>query len=131
MERMEALKGRAAENGIAIEEISAATLRRIEPNVAGLGAILVPATGIVDYRQICEALAERLRDAGVVVVASAGNDGVDTSVTPVYPGSHLIENVVAVGSSSRSDIVPLSSNYGVGTVDLVAHRSSRTRSSGH
>ena len=71
MARMEALKGRAAENGIAIEEISAATLRHIEPNVAGLGAILVPATGIVDYRRICEALAERLRDAGVEIRTQA------------------------------------------------------------
>jgi hypothetical protein len=85
------------------------------------GARVVNASyGLEEYSQAEFEALQRLRDAGVVVVASAGNDGVDTSVTPVYPGSHLIENVVAVGSSSRSDIVPLSSNYGVGTVDLVA-----------
>ena len=50
--RMEALKGRAAENGIEIEAVSAERLRRLEPHVVGLGAILVPATGIVDYRRI-------------------------------------------------------------------------------
>ena len=51
LERMEALKGRAAANGIAIEPVSAERLRRLEPHVVGLGAILVPATGIVDYRR--------------------------------------------------------------------------------
>lgn len=65
MERMEALKGRAAQNEIEIEEVSAARLRQIEPNIAGEGAILVKATGIVDYKRICLALAEQLRGQGV------------------------------------------------------------------
>ncbi|WP_126975817.1 L-2-hydroxyglutarate oxidase [Frigidibacter oleivorans] len=64
LQRMEVLAGRAAENGIGIEPVSAACLRQIEPNVAGLGAILVPSTGIVDYRRICAALAEELAAAG-------------------------------------------------------------------
>ena len=95
MARMEALKGRAAENGIAIEEISAATLRHIEPNVAGLGAILVPATGIVDYRRICEALAERLRDAGVEIRTQA-------TVTAIAEDGQGVDVVLAGGERIRA-----------------------------
>ena len=98
MARMEALKGRAAENGIGIEEISAATLRRIEPNVAGLGAILVPATGIVDYRGICEALAERLRDAGVEIRTGA-------RVSAITETGQGVEVALAGGERIRAEIL--------------------------
>ncbi|MDH2329024.1 L-2-hydroxyglutarate oxidase [Cereibacter sp. SYSU M97828] len=67
MERMEALKTRATENGIAFQEVSAPRLCEIEPNVAGLGAILVPSTGIIDYARVCEALAQRLTDTGATL----------------------------------------------------------------
>jgi L-2-hydroxyglutarate oxidase len=68
MERMQALIGRAKQNDISIEEISASRLRELEPNIAGEGAILVHTTGIVDYRQICAAMAEELRQNGARVV---------------------------------------------------------------
>jgi L-2-hydroxyglutarate oxidase len=64
LERLSALFGRAHENGITVEELSAAQLARTEPEVAGNGAILVPSTGIVDYRQICDSIAAGLRDMG-------------------------------------------------------------------
>tara|TARA_A100001391_G_scaffold37386_4_gene20563 strand:+ start:9532 stop:10758 length:1227 start_codon:yes stop_codon:yes gene_type:complete len=63
-ERMVALEIRARDNDIAFETISQTRLRQIEPNVAGVGALLVHATGIVDYRQICEAMAEKLLALG-------------------------------------------------------------------
>lgn len=63
-ERMVALETRARDNDIAFETISQTRLREIEPNVAGVGALLVHATGIVDYRQICEAMAEKLLALG-------------------------------------------------------------------
>jgi L-2-hydroxyglutarate oxidase len=63
-ERMVALETRAQDNDIAFETISQTRLREIEPNVAGVGALLVHATGIVDYRQICEAMAEKLLALG-------------------------------------------------------------------
>lgn len=95
VERMEALKGRAAENGIEIEPVSAARLREIEPNIAGLGAILVPSTGIVDYRQICDALAARARDAGVTLLVGSG-------VTRITEGAADVEVTLADGSALRA-----------------------------
>jgi L-2-hydroxyglutarate oxidase len=64
LERMATLESRARENEIAFEPVSATRLREIEPMVSGKGALLVPATGIVDYRQICLAMAGKLRALG-------------------------------------------------------------------
>jgi (S)-2-hydroxyglutarate dehydrogenase len=83
MERMEALKGRATANGIDFEEIDAARLRAIEPNIAGLGALLVPSTGIVNYRLICDALAEGLKANGARLMTGTRVTGIledDTGV---------------------------------------------------
>ena len=40
---------------------------------------------------------------GVLFVASAGNDGVNTDVTPHYPSSLPDDIVLAVGASTRTD----------------------------
>jgi L-2-hydroxyglutarate oxidase len=71
MERMEALKIRARDNEIGFEEISAARLKEIEPNIAGLGALLVNSTGIIDYKLVCRALAGKLKDKSVDLVTNA------------------------------------------------------------
>ncbi|WP_428375818.1 L-2-hydroxyglutarate oxidase [Lichenicoccus sp.] len=65
--RMDRLAETARENGISIELLDAQELRRREPNVAGIGAILSPMSGIVDYRRICQAIASELREAGAVL----------------------------------------------------------------
>ncbi len=64
MERMEALAGRAAQNGIAFERLGRSRLNEAEPAVTGLGALLVPSTGIVDYRAICAAMAGEITEGG-------------------------------------------------------------------
>jgi L-2-hydroxyglutarate oxidase len=69
--RMAALVARARQNEIEIESVSAARLKEIEPMVSGTGALLVKATGIVDYRQICLAMAEELKTAGVKLLTGA------------------------------------------------------------
>lgn len=63
-ERMKALEQRVIANGLDYENISGPQLRELEPNVAGVGALLVHATGIVDYSQICAKLADAIRAAG-------------------------------------------------------------------
>ena len=71
VQRMEALAGRAGENGIDVERLDAAELRRREPNVAGLAALFVPATAIVDYRRVCAAMARVIEAAGGEIVLGA------------------------------------------------------------
>jgi L-2-hydroxyglutarate oxidase len=64
MQRMQDLFHRCEQNGIKVEVLDQAQLRQKEPNIKGLGAILVKKTGIVNYRQITTAMAEKFVEAG-------------------------------------------------------------------
>ena len=57
---------------------------------------------------------------GTLFVASAGNDGVNTDVTPHYPSSMNNSIVLAVGASTSDDTLWTESNYGKTTVQMVA-----------
>ncbi len=64
LERMQALEGRARQNGIEVERLTTGDLRVREPNIAGVGALFVAATGIVSYSAICAALAREVTEKG-------------------------------------------------------------------
>lgn len=61
---LEAIFERGRANGVDCEMIGPDRLRELEPHAAGLQAIHVPETGIVDYSAVSERLAERIRDMG-------------------------------------------------------------------
>ena len=63
---------------------------------------------------------QRARDAGVIVVAAAGNDGRNTDDEPNYPSSYDVDNIVSVANHNRNDVLSRSSNYGAGSVDIAA-----------
>ena len=69
--RMLGLLQRCHENAIEAELINTDRLREMEPNVAGLGAIHVKATGIVDYRLVAQKMAEAIQRAGGKIVLGA------------------------------------------------------------
>jgi (S)-2-hydroxyglutarate dehydrogenase len=62
-------RGRAG--GIRCELIEPRRLHKLEPQAAGLAAIHVPEAGIVDFRLVCQRLAERLQEAGVTFIPRA------------------------------------------------------------
>jgi len=66
-QRMDALFERAKQNRIQVERLDAAELKRREPNIVGLGALFVDATGIVNYKRICEVMAGIVRSAGAAI----------------------------------------------------------------
>jgi L-2-hydroxyglutarate oxidase len=78
--RMDALFQRARENKVEADRLDAAELRSREPNISGLGALFVPSTGIVDYAQICEAMALDLRNAGGEIEFGAEVTGIAEAV---------------------------------------------------
>lgn len=55
---------------------------------------------------------KRARDAGVIVVSSAGNEGSSNDLVANYPASLLLENVVSVANTDRKDLLASSSTYG-------------------
>ncbi len=64
VERMKALFERCQQNDINVELLDALQLKLREPNIVGLGAILVKETAIVNYQQITAKMAERFIDSG-------------------------------------------------------------------
>lgn len=71
LERMTALVSRCAENEIPIELLSEQQLKEEEPNITGVGAILVPSTGIVSYAAITRRMVELvIQDGGEVRFAT-------------------------------------------------------------
>ena len=58
---------RGQQNGVHCSMIDATELREIEPHTAGIKAIHVPESGIVDYPAVCNILRERLQEAGATV----------------------------------------------------------------
>lgn len=57
---------------------------------------------------------------GILFVASAGNDGLDTDVTAHYPSSINSSIVLSVGASDDTDSLWAESNYGKTTVQVTS-----------
>jgi L-2-hydroxyglutarate oxidase len=69
---LDAIAQRGRDNGLTgLRRLDPAGLREIEPHAAGLAALHVPETGIVDYVAVAEALAVDVGSGGGVIVTSA------------------------------------------------------------
>ena len=63
--RLRDLFDRGRENGLeGLEMLDQARLKEIEPHLAGIQGIRVPQTGIVNYKQVCQKLAEIITQRG-------------------------------------------------------------------
>lgn len=72
------------------------------------------------YNSVFYSALQACRNAGIIVVAAAGNDTINNDVTPHYPASFQLDNIVSVAASTRSDTLASFSNYGGTNVDLAA-----------
>ncbi|OAD21914.1 serine protease, subtilase family, partial [Candidatus Thiomargarita nelsonii] len=82
--------------------------------------ILSNSWGGDDFSQGLEDAISYANDHDVLFVAAAGNDGRDTDVSPHYPSSYDVPNVLAVAATDHNDAKPSWSNYGLTSVDLGA-----------
>ena len=63
--RLEELLRRGEANGLqGLRRLDGSQMRQIEPHVAGVAAVHVPQEGIVDYRHVCDTLAELIQASG-------------------------------------------------------------------
>ena len=75
--RLHALLDRGRQNGLrGLRLLNAEELHEIEPHAAGLAAVHVPEEGIVDYPQVCHALASEIRKQGGEVIVNARVDSI-------------------------------------------------------
>jgi L-2-hydroxyglutarate oxidase len=84
---LRALYQRGQAGGVRCELIDAYRLRELEPHAAGLQAIHVPEAGLVDFKQVCQRLALRLKEAGVAIIPQARVTGLRETGTEVLVAS--------------------------------------------
>jgi len=65
--QLESLAARGKENGLAIQILNEDEIKDIEPHAAGIKAVWVPQTGIVDFTGVAKKLAARLSEQGVQI----------------------------------------------------------------
>ena len=58
--------------------------------------------------------------AGNLFVAAAGNNAINTDVSPSYPSSYNLPNIISVAATDHNDLLAYFSNYGANSVDLGA-----------
>ncbi|MCX7669294.1 MAG: L-2-hydroxyglutarate oxidase, partial [Anaerolineae bacterium] len=75
--RLAMLYERGRANGIVVEMIGPERLAELEPHAAGRRALYLPKAGVVDFRVVCERLAQRVREAGHRVLTNAEVIGLD------------------------------------------------------
>ncbi|MGY1781182.1 L-2-hydroxyglutarate oxidase [Geodermatophilus sp. SYSU D01036] len=92
-QRLEALVERAAVNRIEVTRVGAGELRELEPNVAGVAALLVHGTGSVDYTLMTRAM-------HMVVAAAGGQVETGRTVTAITEGAEQVV-VTTDGPSGR------------------------------
>ncbi|MEM1165545.1 MAG: L-2-hydroxyglutarate oxidase [Planctomycetota bacterium] len=81
--RLDGLCERGIANGVTCRVISAEELREFEPACAGVRAIRVEDTGIIDYGLVCRTYARLIEERGGSVVTSARVADVDVGHTEV------------------------------------------------
>ena len=98
LSRMALLAANARQNGIVVDELDGAELKRREANVAGLGALFTPSTGIVDYRRMCRVMGELVQQKGHAIELATAVDSIVETAADVtvaagerrWRGRHLI-----------------------------------------
>ncbi|MEM9608731.1 MAG: L-2-hydroxyglutarate oxidase [Actinomycetota bacterium] len=125
--RLDELERRGGENGVSCERIGADRLREIEPHAAGIAALHVHDTGIVDYVGMCAKLAELVGEAGGEVrtgspvtgirsvsggsLVEAGGDELEADLVVNCAGLHSDRITALSGQTSPAAIVPFRGEY--------------------
>ncbi|MDY6988327.1 MAG: S8 family serine peptidase [Thermodesulfobacteriota bacterium] len=72
------------------------------------------------YSRLLFGTVEYAHENGVLVVAAAGNEGMDTDTSPQYPCGYDLPNIISVAATDELDRLTSYSNYGLESVDVAA-----------
>lgn len=86
--QLDMLAKRAEDNGVPAERISLEELHELEPYAAGLGALRVRSTGIVDYPVLCDWLADDLLGADHEIRLDTAVTGIAEESDQVVVATH-------------------------------------------
>jgi L-2-hydroxyglutarate oxidase LhgO len=123
--RLADLEKRGRANGVpGMRMLGPEEMREIEPYAAGIRALHVPGTGIIDYARVVEVMADQLRADGVDVLlghevlglsATAEGQRVDTT-----GGEILAQHVISCAGLHSDRVAALSNGSGNGTAPAAA-----------
>ncbi len=122
---MNNLLARGQANGVQCEMIGRERLLELEPHVLNaIQAIHVPEAGIVDYRQVCERLAEKLRAHGhdiltgveVTAIAERAGEIVATVGTTTGPGEYRAGYLVNCAGLQSDRVTKMSAGDAPATI---------------
>lgn len=82
--------------------------------------VLNASWGLTQHSRALEDVVRKAYDAGILLVAASGSSNTDIDVTPYYPASYNVGNVISVAATDRSDALASFSNYGAKSVQLAA-----------
>lgn len=85
--QLDQIADRAKSNGVQYRRIDTDELREREPAAAGLAALHVPETGIVDYAEVCRAMVRSIEEGGGQVLLNYDVNDVSVSGHSVTLGS--------------------------------------------
>ncbi|WP_091526849.1 L-2-hydroxyglutarate oxidase [Microlunatus soli] len=119
--RLAELEQRGLANGVAgLRMVGPEEMREIEPHVAGVRALHVPGTGIIDYGRVVDVLAAQLRAAGVDLHFGRRVIGLDrragTVVIRTSQGDLVTRRVVSCAGLQSDRVARLDSEPEVGIV---------------
>ena len=96
----------------AVEAVNYATLMGVD--------VMSNSWGGRGSSQALEDAISAANEAGILFIAAAGNANNNNDITPFYPASHDVPNVVAVAATDDDDQKASFSNYGAQSVDVGA-----------
>lgn len=113
------VKALGLEEGIGEEEAVINAIRYAEDNGAQICNL---SFGTLEYYPRLE---QTMRDSKMLFITAAGNGniegkGIDVDVSPDYPASFKLDNLISVANLMFDGNLAESSNYGVGTIDIAA-----------
>lgn len=67
-----------------------------------------------------QALKDAIKNSGTLFIAAAGNDGMDTDSSPMYPAAYDLPNILSVAAINNKGNLSSFSNFGARSVDVAA-----------
>jgi outer membrane protein assembly factor BamB/subtilisin family serine protease len=95
-------------------------IRCINYAISNGASIINASYGSDTYSQAEYDAMNSARTAGIIVVAAAGNDSLNTDSGNDFPAGLALDNIVSVAATDQNDALAGFSNYGAGSVDLGA-----------
>lgn len=125
--RLRELERRCAANAVRAEMIGPERLAELEPHVAGVAALHVLDTGIVDYGEVCRTMARELEDGGTPIRLGAsvlsGRETSDGLVVETSDGPIEAARVVTCAGLHADEVAEaISGPEGAGGLRVMAFR---------